>query len=159
MQTALVEVPHILIQCPECGAPLPDGGSCRGYFHELLLLEAEVPGAPGAMPHFFAVASYNLQHPSQFTPAILTRLRASLDDALAGRASIRDLRRRARYQADGPARVLRRPGDVAAGEEQPGLWNWPTRWPMTVADVCRVSPALYIERVRQWAAAVSATLG
>jgi hypothetical protein len=34
----------------------------REYFHELLALEAQVPGASGAEPHFLGVATYNLQH-------------------------------------------------------------------------------------------------
>ena len=60
--------------CPECGAPVPEGGSCRDNFHVLLLLESEVPGAPSGLPHFFAVASYGLQHPGSmnYTPGELT---------------------------------------------------------------------------------------
>ena len=49
--------------CPECGAPTPGGRSCRDNFHALLLLESQVPGGPGALPHFYAVACYGLQHP------------------------------------------------------------------------------------------------
>ena len=49
--------------CPECGAPVPPGGSCRDHFHALLLLEAEIPGVPGSILHFYAVATYALQHP------------------------------------------------------------------------------------------------
>ena len=63
--------------CPECGASLDEGRDCRDYFHDLLGLEAEVPGGPGPLPHFFAVASYNLQHPSQFAPDVLPGLRAA----------------------------------------------------------------------------------
>ena len=38
--------------CSECGAPLPDGGSCRDHFHALLLLEGEIPGVAGSILHF-----------------------------------------------------------------------------------------------------------
>jgi hypothetical protein len=55
--------------CPECGAAAPEGGTCRDNFHALLLLEAEVPGGPGRLPHFYAVASYGLQHPGSRTVA------------------------------------------------------------------------------------------
>ena len=84
--------------CPECGAVLPDGGSCRDHFHALLLLEWDIPGGPGAMAHFLAVATYGLQHPEgmRYTAETLAGLRASVADALDGRASIDDLRRRAR---------------------------------------------------------------
>lgn len=78
---------------------------------------------------------------------------------LAGRATIGDLRRRMHYLADGPTRVLRRAGKAQPGEEEPCIGKWPTRWPLTVLDVCRVAPERHIECVRQWADAVSSTLG
>lgn len=49
--------------CPECGASVPEGGSGRDHFHALLLLESQIPGGPGLLPHFYAVATYGLQHP------------------------------------------------------------------------------------------------
>ena len=63
--------------CPECGAPVPDGGSCRDHFHALLLLEAAIPGGPGALAHFYAVACYGLQHPDSlnYTADTLAGLR------------------------------------------------------------------------------------
>ena len=140
--------------CSECSAALTDGGSCRDYFHELLALEAQVPGGPGAMPHFLAVASYNLQHPSTFVPAALFGLRRTLADVLAGRATLDDARRRARAGAEGATRVLRRAGEQPSDAEQSFLRRWPTVWPMTVLDVCRVPPEQYEARVRAWATTV-----
>lgn len=52
-------------KCPECGAPLPEGGSCRDNFDALLALEWEIPGGPGEIAHFYAVGSYVLQHPEE----------------------------------------------------------------------------------------------
>jgi hypothetical protein len=144
--------------CPECGAPLEDGSACRDYFHELLLLEARVPGGPGAEPHFYAVASYNLQHPAGFVPDALAGLRLTLADVLAGRATLADARRRARAAADGPTRVRRRADVPLTAAERAALDAWPTVWPLTVRDVCRVAPEDYAASVRAWAAAVSATL-
>ena len=43
--------------CPECGAPVPDGGSCRDHFHALLLLESEIPGGPGSLAHFYTIVT------------------------------------------------------------------------------------------------------
>ena len=149
---------HVTPTCQECGAPLPEGGSCRDYFHELLALETQVSGAPGVVPHFLAVAAYNLQHPSAFMPVALAGLRRNLADVLAGRATIEDARRRARYAADGPTRVRRRVDTVVSDADQASLNAWPTVWPMTVLDVCRVPPERYVERVHQWAAAVIATM-
>src|SRR5437588_4353795 len=100
--------------CPECGAPVPDGGSCRDNFHALLLLEAEVPGAPGALLHFYAVTSYGLQHPDSmnYTADALAGLRARLADVLDSRATLEETRRRVRRAADGAVRVTRRAGDA-----------------------------------------------
>jgi hypothetical protein len=144
--------------CPECGAPLGDAEDCRTLFHELLALEARVAGAAGALPHFFAVASYNLQHPSTFTRDALEGLRATLADVLAGRATLDDARRRARAGAAGATRVRRRPDDVDTEDERRMLGAWPTRWPTTVADVCRAEPEEYAARVRAWAEGTIATL-
>jgi hypothetical protein len=139
--------------CPECGALLERGRTCRDSFHELLALEYDVPGGPGALAHFFAVASYNLQHPSGFVPLVLRGLESSLSDALNGRAEILELRRRASSATDGARRVLRRASDV---REVPT--HWPRSWPLTVRDVCAVDPAEYVDRVRQWASSVERTL-
>src|SRR5207244_3243595 len=93
--------------CPECGAAVPDGGSCRDHFHALLLLEGEIPGVAGSILHFYAVATYGLQHPDSmnYTAESLTGLRAAVADALDGRATVGDLRRRSRRHADGRRRV------------------------------------------------------
>jgi hypothetical protein len=138
--------------CPECGAPLAPGRSCRDYFHDLLALEAEVPGAAGEEPHFLAVASYNLQHPSGFLPDALLGLRRAVADVLAGRATVADVRRQVRAATDGSTRVRRRGDGTVSGFSAPA-------WTMTVRDVSEVAPEQYAERVRAWAASVSAALG
>lgn len=92
--------------CPECQAPVPEGGSCRDNFHALLLLESEIPGGPGEVPHFYAVGSYALQHPESmgYTAETLAGLRACLADHLDGRASLDAVRRRVRRGAEGAKR-------------------------------------------------------
>jgi len=114
--------------CPECSAALPENGSCQGYLHELLFLEAQVPDAPGAEPHFLAVASFNLQHPSSFLPSVLMGLRGTVADVLAGRATIDDARRRARHGASGATRVRRRADTILSKRDQDMLRAWPTAW-------------------------------
>ena len=66
--------------CLECGASVPDGGSCRDHFHALLLLEAEIPGVAGSILHFYAVAAYGLQHPDRmkYTAEAFAGLHATL---------------------------------------------------------------------------------
>jgi hypothetical protein len=138
--------------CAECGAPLPEGGACRDYFHELLLLEAQVPDAAGTLLHFYAVASYVLQHPIDFnyTADALAGLAATLTEALNGKLTVSEIRRRNR-RLDGAARVTRRPGDAIV------QW-YQGAWPMTVLDACRVAPEAYTARVMDWARSIHDTL-
>lgn len=138
--------------CPECGAPVAAAGSCLDLFHALLLLEGDVPGAPGSILHFYAVAAYALQHPDgmNYRADVLAGLRVSVADALDGRADLAELRRRARA-FDGPARVVRRPGDEAVPWRRGG-------WPMTVVDVINGGVDSYPDLVTRWAASVRETL-
>jgi hypothetical protein len=140
-------------RCEECGAPVEAGRSCRDYFNDLLALEWRVPGGPGSRAHFLAVASYNLQHPSSFEPEKLSGLRMTFGDVLAGRATITDALARARTDADGATRVKLRARDAAATPS-----DWPTRWPMTIRDVCDAPVSSYLEKVEAWAASVNASL-
>ena len=145
--------------CPECGATVPDGGSCRDHFHALLLLEAEIPGVAGSILHFYAVAAYGLQHPysMNYTAEALAGLHAILAEALDGQP-IEKLRRRMRHDAERAGRVTRRAGDPEVS------WRRGT-WPMTIADVCTAetfgsydSLEEYGERVTAWARSVRQTL-
>jgi hypothetical protein len=141
-------------RCEECGAPLPAGGACRDLFHELLALEGEFPGAPGSILHFYAVATYNLQHPmgSGLTTDALAGLRLNLADALDGVATLPELRARARRATDGATRVLRRTGDAPpAGWRRDG-------WPLTVADLLEATAETYPALVTGWARSVRAAL-
>jgi hypothetical protein len=142
-----------MTRCEECGAPLEAGRACRDYFNDLLAREWEVPGGPGEVAHFLAVASYNLQHPSAFEPEPLSGLGQTLSDILAGKATIAEARRRARKATEGPNRVRRRPGDPARQPE-----DWPSQWSMTVRDVCDSPPDRYIQRVRDWAVSVQSSI-
>lgn len=135
--------------CPECGAHVPDGGSCRDNFHALLLLESEIPGGPGDVSHFYAVASYALQHPQSMgcTAEALTSLRACLANHLDGGATLEDIRRRTRRAVDGTKRVTRRAGD--------GVVRWEVEsWTISVADICAGGIEEYHERVQQWARSI-----
>jgi hypothetical protein len=141
--------------CPECGAAVPEGGTCRDNFHALLLLESRIPGGPGNLAHFYAVASYGLQHPGSmnFTAATAEGLRAAVSDALDRRATVADIRRRVGRRAEGPRRVTRRAGDLEAA------WHR-GQWPLTVADVltAEAEQGAYGARVERWARSVRETL-
>lgn len=139
--------------CPECGAPLPADGTCMEQFHALLALEGGFPGVAGSILHFYAVATYNLQHPDSvgLTAETLQGLRRNLADALDGKAAIEELRRRARRDTNGSTRVRRRPGDP------PVEWHR-GQWPITVVDMLGATAETYPQLVEDWARAVRATL-
>jgi hypothetical protein len=142
-------------RCTECGAPLPQGGSCREHFDTLLAREWQIRGGPGALPHFFAVATWGLQHPRamSYTMGTVSGLRRAVADALNGDASIEELRRRAGAGAAKAGRITRTEGDAEV--------DWQiAAWPMTVVDVLPVMTArdIYAQRVSQWARSVVDTL-
>lgn len=140
--------------CAECGAPQVDGASCRECFDGLLAFEHQQPAAFGAV-HHLTVATYFLQHPRGYTAEVLRAWHALLADALDGRATIAELRRRHGRQFGGAARVRSSRPDVPAG--------WPADWPSHVRDVFDPRAPLpsvndYVARAGRWAADVRATL-
>jgi hypothetical protein len=141
--------------CPECGAPVPAGGSCRDNIDALLALEWRLPWGAGALAHFYAMAAYGLQHPDSmhYTAAALAGLRGALGDVLDGKATLAEVRSRIRRTADGATRVTRRAGDA------PVPWRRGA-WPVTIADVLTVPPGpdAYAECVLRWAQSVCKTL-
>ncbi|MBI5760162.1 MAG: hypothetical protein HZA46_16720 [Planctomycetales bacterium] len=146
--------------CPECGAPIPAGGTCRDNFNALLLLEYDVvadlratASGNGEVAHFYAVSSYVLQHPDQmnYTAEALAGLRQTLVDHLAGRRNLEQIRRRVRRAANGTQRITRRSSDEVI--------RWPVEsWPMNVVDVVGCGVKGYCDRVTAWASSIVRTL-
>jgi hypothetical protein len=140
-------------RCPECGARIRHGGSCRDNFNALLALEWDVPGGTG-IAHFYAVSSYILQHPESmsYTAESLSWLRSSVTSALGGDVSTEDLLLRARRGGKGTsAHVTRRAGDTVP--------RWGVeKWKTTIEDVLAGGIDGYCARVEDWARAVIADL-
>ncbi len=148
----MTEPPPVTWVCPECGLRPRDAIDCRAAFDRLLAFEFEVPAAFAA--HHLTVAAYYLQHPSGHAPAVLAMWRTLLADALDGRATPGELRRRASARFEGPERVR----EAGAGAPP---W-WPRQWPETVEaalppDESR-DPAAHVERVVRWARSVRRAL-
>lgn len=132
--------------CPECGAPPIDGMGCFEQMGAVCAWEWNDPEL--AALHFVTVASYNLQHPAQFTDEVLRNLaiayREALDEGLSNREVLRRTRERWDYQ--GSKRILRPEGD-----RRPVF----RRWPLTLANVYLPDrPEGASDRVRAWAAAI-----
>ena len=99
-----------------------------------------------AAVHFLTVASYNLQHPAQFTEQALTGLCEQFIAHLDQGVPVADIRRRVGRSAAGATRVLK-----PQAERRPVL----RRWPMTVADVyIPGQPEGAADRVKRWAASM-----
>jgi hypothetical protein len=135
-------------RCPECGAASVDGMGCWEMLGGLIAWEAH--DSELAAEHFLTVASYNLQHPAQFTEAAYAGLRAAYIDHLDHGIAVSEIRRRVAAVARGRARVMR-----DAAERRPVL----RRWSVTIADVYLPDrPEGAVERVRAWAKAIRGEL-
>ena len=96
--------------------------------------------------HFLTVASYNLQHPAQFTDEALAGLRAAFIEHLDYGIAVAEVRRRVSSVTEGKTRVRKPEAD-----RHPVL----RPWPMTIADVYRPDqPQGAADRVRAWAAVI-----
>lgn len=137
-----------VMRCPECGAPRVAGFDCWGQLGGILAWEPDDPELQ--REHFLTVASYNLQHPAQFTDAAVVGLRQAFVDYLDCGISIAEIRRRVSAATEGPTRVLRDEAD-----RRPVL----REWPMTIAGVYLPDePRGAAERVRRWARAIRSAL-
>jgi len=130
--------------CPECGAPPVDGLNCWEQLGALGLWEFEY--AELLAEHFKTVASYNLQHPAQFTDEALNAMKSVFIDHLDHGLSTSDVRKRMEWISGGGNGVLKDPADRHPVQRQ---------WNMTIADVYIPDhPQGAAQRVRAWAAAV-----
>ncbi len=133
--------------CAECGAMRIAGMDCWSQLGAILAWEWQDPEL--AAEHFLTVATYNLQHPAQFTLQAITGLRAALFGYLDDGWSVMDIRR-AMQPLNGNQRVLR-----PAAERVPLLRHWQ----MTIADVYIPDrPDGAAARVRAWAQSVKLEL-
>ena len=92
-------------QCPECGAKKVNDKDCFAQLGEIIAWEYDDPAL--LAEHFLTVASYNLQHPSQFTSEALTGLRESLAAYLEGCTTIDQIRRKGTAMFEGGTKVMR----------------------------------------------------
>ena len=140
---------HLLeAACPECGAPRVNGLTCWEMLGALIAWEYDDPELQAE--HFLTVASYNLQHPAQFTETALAGLQAVFIERLDHGLGIAEIRRRVGKAAAGATRVLK-----PEAERQPV----PRQWSMTIADVYLPDrPKGAAGRAHAWAAVTLLTI-
>ena len=134
--------------CPECGADKIMGMTCWEQLGGILAWEWHDPDL--YTEHFLTVASYNLQHPAQFTDKALEKLREVFIAHLDNGTTANLLRRQMARTAAGEKKVL---NDIPA--RQIILRHWR----MTIADVYLPNyPEGAAERVRAWARSIRSEL-
>ena len=125
-----------------------NGLSCWEQLGAILAWEWQDPALLAV--HFLTVASYNLQHPAQFTDDALAGLRVAFIEHLDQGVAVAELRRRVSSVTEGKTRVLKPEAD-----RRPIL----RQWPLTVADVYLPDqPQGAAERVSAWAVAIRRAL-
>jgi hypothetical protein len=103
--------------CPECGAPRVTSLACWEQLGLLLAWEYEDPELQAE--HFLTVASYNLQHPAQFTDEALARLCVVFIDHLDSDLAVEEIRRRVGRVFGGNRRLPMRGVDPQDAVEEP----------------------------------------
>lgn len=130
-------------RCPECGGASVNGKNCWEQLGEIAVWEWNDPEL--MREHFLTVASYNLQHPAQFTDEAMSGLTASFIEHLDQGTPVSIIRKRTARTARG-VKVLR-----------PAALRTPRfrAWPLTIASVyVPNAPEGAAARVRAWAASV-----
>jgi len=140
----------IQVVCPECGAPMVNGRTCREIYEELLDLESQDPDGAGSV-HSLSVLCYVLQHPHGYSDSALSWGVTSLKDILEN-GQIRD-EQRGRFK--GLSRIFRRRPRWLGGSRP----MMPDRWQMTIDQVYRADPRGHPQRVQCWARAILRDLG
>lgn len=100
--------------------------------------------------HFLTVASYNLQHPSQFTDGAISGLKRSFIEHLDSGKPVAEIRQENARAYQGSARVLK---------SEPERLVVPRVWSVTVADVYSSGRSQdAASRVQAWAEATRSQL-
>ena len=131
-------------RCPECGAAMRDGLSCREQYEAVLALEYENPVAFGAV-HHLTVPAYSVQHPSGYTPEAIDWMLNLLEGFLEQGVSPGAMREQNRDSMDSGQRSFK----LTRPPAPPKL----VEWPLTINSVYGVGLDVYAGRVRAWAQA------
>jgi hypothetical protein len=134
--------------CPECGAALPEGGTCETYFHQLLFWEAEFPEL--GVVHHLMVLCYHLQHPSLYSADGLANATQLLTSFVRDGRSPAEVRHATRDTVNSKNRQWK----ITARPDSKGTYAHPVIWTMRAADVVPRGADQYVESVGEWAQSV-----
>lgn len=136
------------LTCPECGVPWTDGVTCTDDFHQMLFWENQRTEL-GAVHHLM-VLSFNMQHPSVYSPEMLGSARQMLADFLEGKVTTQEFRLRNKQRLSSTTR----PWKITGTPESHGRYDPPIRWTLTARDVVFGGIDHYIENVNRWARSI-----
>lgn len=139
--------------CPECGSPLENVSECRDYLNEMVKWDFEDFTGAGKV-HHLTVLSYNLQHPSVYSPKGLEDAKESLVEFLKNPGSFHEHDKRNRERLGSDVRDWK----IAGTPESHGEYSPTPVWTMRAADVVRGGLDAYIENVTKWAGSVRDSL-
>jgi hypothetical protein len=140
-------------KCPECGAILENVAECREYLNEMIKWDFEDFTGVGKI-HHLTVLSYNLQHPSLYSPKGLENAKDSLKEFLANPESFKDHDEWNRQQLASDVRDWK----ITGTPESHGEYATKPIWTITAADVVRGGLPNYVENVKKWGRSVQGSL-
>ncbi|MBZ0279740.1 MAG: DUF5946 family protein [Anaerolineae bacterium] len=138
--------------CPECGAVLAEGQTCRDHFDQMLFWEAE--DFSRGVVHHLLVLCYHLQHPSLYSMEGLQYGLGLLDQFVVQGITPADVRKQSRDQVASGNRNWK----ITARPDSIGAYDHPITWTMTAADVVAQGADNYVDSVRAWAQSVHESL-
>lgn len=145
--------PTEIQKCLECGAPLKNVKLCRDYLNEMIKWDFEDFTGVGKV-HHLTVLSYNLQHPSLYSPKGLIDATGSLKGFLANSESFKEHDARNRKMLASDVRDWR----ITGSPESHGRYVIEPQWKMRASDVVEGGLPDYVENVKEWATSVKEAL-
>ena len=140
-------------RCPECGSLLENVTECREYLNEMVKWDFEDFTGVGRV-HHLTVLSYNLQHPSVYSPKGLEDAKGSLKEFLANPESFKEHDARNRRTLSSDARDWKITGTL----EDHAKYSMMPQWTITASDVVKGGLPNYVENVKKWAESVRESL-
>jgi len=139
--------------CPECGATIAKGTSCRDYLNEMIKWDFEDFNGAGKV-HHLTVLSYNLQHPSVYSQKGLENGISSLQKFILHPDSFKEHDESNRKELASDVRDWKITGTPENHAEYPIKPNWT----VLPSDVVRGGLDLYVENVKKWSKSVLESL-
>lgn len=140
-----------LTSCPECGADWSDGQTCTDHFHLMLFWEFDYQLFD---VHHLMVVSYNLQHPSIYSPETLRDVKKMLRAFLEEGVTPQTMRQQISRTVDSSTRTHK----ITGTPEAHGSYEKPVTWEMHAVDVIHAGREHYFASVRQWAESILKSL-